>query len=77
MENTENGANNLLYEEEEKEKDFQMVIPEFGDCGGGDVDISKIGKNKEKGQSSCSQSEASTQSQASMSKKAQKKAAYI
>ena len=33
--------NHLLYEEEEKA--FENVIPEYGDCGGGEVDITKIG----------------------------------
>jgi hypothetical protein len=51
MENTENTnnyeediINEALIDEEEKEKDFENVIPSFGDCGGEEVDISKVGK---------------------------------
>jgi hypothetical protein len=36
----------LLYEEEQvEETKFENVIPEFGSCGGGDDDVSKIGQN--------------------------------
>jgi predicted AlkP superfamily phosphohydrolase/phosphomutase len=51
MENTDLSENHLLYEEEEK--DFENVIPEFGTCGGGEVDISKIGKKEEQQPKTC------------------------
>ena len=35
--------NHLLYQDEEERK-FENVIPEFGTCGGGEVDVSKIGQ---------------------------------
>jgi len=82
--------NHLLYEEEETK--FEMVIPQFGDCGEGDVDISKIGQDeKPKQASSCSNqtsltdsaikkscdSQKSSQLGPQLSKKAAKKAAHI
>jgi len=82
--------NHLLYEEEETK--FEMVIPQFGDCGEGDVDISKIGQDaKPKQASSCSNQTSLTDSAIKkscdsqkpsqlglqLSKKAAKKAAHI
>ena len=75
MDNTDLPENHLLYQEEEKE--FQNVIPEFGDCGGGEVNVNNAIAKGESGSSACKSEDTSVSSQATLSKKAQKKAAHI
>jgi hypothetical protein len=51
MENTDLPDSHLLYEEEEK--DFENVIPEFGDCGGGEVDVDEALAKGASGSKTC------------------------